>query len=95
MDFIEYFKESVKKVENEDCLLRMATRVDDFKIHKDCFCDWHDDFVIIYDKQSDASIVAKYDSIDSLRYISREEYEEGVNKIKSGIMGAMLKSMMD
>lgn len=95
MDFIEYVKEMVKKVENEHGVCRVKMGDDDFFFHDNCFCDFHKDFIIMYDKSSDVSIVTRYDAIQTLQYMPKDKLDEMRKKAMGDIGKGLIESLFD
>lgn len=63
MQFKDYLKEQIKKVDSNDNLL-LFIYFDDtvqFKYHKGCFADFQEDFCILYDDEVHMSF--RYDSV--------------------------------
>ena len=61
MELKEYLKEMVEKVdkrEDEDAILVVfVTEEMNFKYHDECFADFQDDFVIMYDKVTGTNMI--------------------------------------
>lgn len=92
----EYLKNLVEKVETqEDKGGKLGICITDdvmFTYHKDCFADWHEDFVIFYDKNSDVNMVIPYHSIKMFQYFYDEMIEKQVQKIG---FEELLKKMLE
>ena len=68
MEFKDYLKEQIKKVDNEDKGLLLLIYLDEdiyFKYHKDCFADFQDDFCILYD--GEVNMCFRYDSVTMMQ----------------------------
>lgn len=76
MEFIEYVKEITEKVVNENGVCRLKMGEEEFILHDECFCDLHEDFMIMYDKKANVSMVTRYDAIQTMQYASEEQVKE-------------------
>ena len=76
MEFIDYFKEIVKRIENEKGACRVKMGEDEFMLHEKCSCDFQDDFVILYDNGCDISIVVRYDAIQTIQYMPQDKLDD-------------------
>ena len=88
MEFKEYFKEQIKKVDNDDDLLLLIYFDDtiQFKYHKDCFADMQEDFCILYD--DDVNMSFRYDSIRMLQC-------GNIQDMKKELAENLIKSIME
>lgn len=85
MELKEYLKEMVEKVdkkEDEDAILAIyVTEEMNFKYHDECYADFQDDFVIMYDKVTGTNIVIPYDKISVMQYIIKEVMEKQAEQL--------------
>lgn len=85
MELKEYLKEMVEKVDNKedkDAILTIfVTQEIDFKYHDECFADFQDDFVIMYDKVTETNMVIPYDKISVMQYMTREVMEKQAEQL--------------
>ena len=95
MKFSEYFKEMTKKVEEENGVCRVKMGDDDFFYHDNCFCDCHEDFVIMYDKGTDVSIVTRYEAIETLQYMPKDKLEEMQSDITKELFDKLIEGLGD
>lgn len=96
MELKEYLKEMVEKVdkrEDEDAILVVfVTEEMNFKYHDECFADFQDDFVIMYDKVTGTNIVIPYDKISVMQYMTKETMEKQAEQLD---IKGFLKELMD
>ena len=76
MDLKEYLKQLVNKVDEQEdeggvFALYMSENIE-FSYHDNCFADFQEDFVILYDKNSGVNFVAPYNSIICVQYMNHE-----------------------
>ena len=85
MELKEYLKEMVEKVdkkEDENALLVVyVTEGINFKYHDECFADFQDDFVIMYDKVTETNIVIPYNKISVMQYMTKEVMEKQAKQL--------------
>ena len=85
MELKEYLKEMVEKVnkkEDKDAILAIfVTEGMDFKYHDECFADFQDDFMIMYDKVTGTNMVIPYDKISVMQYMTREVMEKQAEQL--------------
>lgn len=85
MELKEYLKEMVEKVdkrEDEDAILLIyVTEEINFKYHDECFADFQDDFVVMYDKVTGTNIVIPYAKISVMQYMTREVMEKQAEQL--------------
>ncbi len=85
MELKEYLKEMVEKVdkrEDEDGILVVfVTEEMNFRYHDECFADFQDDFVIMYDKVTGTNIVIPYDKISVMQYMTKETMEKQAEQL--------------
>lgn len=85
MELKEYLKEMVEKVdskEDEDAILVIfVTEEINFKYHDECFADFQDDFVVMYDKVTETNIVIPYDKISVMQYMTKEVMEKQAEQL--------------
>ena len=96
MELKEYLKEMVEKVDNKEdkdaILVVFVTEEMNFKYHDECFADFQDDFVIMYDKVTGTNIVIPYDKISVMQYMTKETMEKQAEKLD---IKGFLKELMD
>lgn len=96
MELKEYLKEMVEKVdkrEDEDAILVVfVTEEMNFKYHDECFADFQDDFVIMYDKVTGTNIVIPYDKISVMQYMTKETMEKQAEQLD---IKGFLRELMD
>lgn len=96
MELKEYLKEMVEKVdkrEDEDAILAVfVTEEMNFKYHDECFADFQDDFVIMYDKVTGTNIVIPYDKISVMQYMTKETMEKQAEQLD---IKGFLRELMD
>lgn len=94
MEFKDYMKEVMEKVNDEGGACRVKMGDDEFMLHDECFCDFQDDFVIMYDTKTEVSIVTRYNAIETLQYCPKERLDEiqskALDEIKSDLFKALL-----
>jgi hypothetical protein len=85
MELKEYLKEMVEKVdtkEDEEAILAIfVTEEMNFKYHDECFADFQDDFVIMYDKVTGTNIVIPYDKISVMQYMTKETMKKQAEQL--------------
>ena len=88
MDLKEYLMNINTALETEDGVM-----IDehDFKLHKDCWIDFHEDFMIMYDKNTNVNMLVRYDSISAIQHIPKDRWD----KVKSSALAQLLKEMME
>lgn len=76
MEFKDYLKEQIKKVDGDDDLLLLIylDNMVQFKYHKGCFADFQSDFCILYD--DDVNMALRYDSVRMLQCANKEELKQ-------------------
>lgn len=86
----------VKKVDNKEddggLLVIYVTEEINFKYHDECFADFQDDFVIMYDKVTETNIVIPYDKIAVMQYMTKEVFEKQAERLD---ISGVLKKLMD
>lgn len=96
MELKEYLKEMVEKVnkkEDKDAILAIfVTEGIDFKYHDECFADFQDDFMIMYDKVTGTNMVIPYDKISVMQYMTREVMEKQAEHLD---IKELFKKIMD
>lgn len=96
MELKEYLKEMVEKVdkkEDEDAILVVfVTEEMNFKYHDECFADFQDDFVIMYDKVTGTNIVIPYDKISVMQYMTKETMKKQAEQLD---IKGLLRELMD
>ena len=88
MNLKEYLIEINTSLENEEGAYHIMIDEHDFKLHKDCWIDFHDDFMIMYDKSTNVNMVVRYDSISAIQHIPREKLDN-----MKGALAELLKAM--
>ena len=85
MTFKEYLKnkrdEVIRQTEKG---AKLGIYIDDnikFNFHKDCFADFHEDFVIFYDKSTGANMCVRYDAIRMVQYMNEEILEKQLDEM--------------
>ena len=85
MELKEYLKEMTTKIDNDksgdNVLMIYVTEHIEFKYHNECFADYQEDFVIMYDKVSETSMVIPYHKIAVIQYITRDVFEKQSKEI--------------
>lgn len=80
MEWKEFLKEQMKKVDNqEDKGARLGIYLNEdtkFLYHKNCFADMHEDFMIVYDKNTGANMAIPYKNIVMTQYMTDEILEK-------------------
>ena len=88
MEFKEFLKNQLERVDNQeekDSFVSVFVDSElNFTYHKDCFADYQEDFVILYDKKSKANLSVRYESISALQYGTAALLEEQMMR-KSGL----------
>ena len=90
MNLKEYLINITENLENEDGIYNIMIDEHDFKLHKDCWIEFYDDFMIMYDKLTDVNLLVRYDSISAIQQIP----EDRLNEIKSKAAD-LLKELME
>ena len=85
MEWKEYLKEMINKVDNqEEDGARLGLYINEdtqFLYHEDCFADFHDDFVIIYDKKAKVNMSIPYANITMTQYTNKEQLKDAIKEI--------------
>lgn len=96
MELKEYVKEMIKKVEKEEeeeGVLAIYLSDDiDFMYHDECFADFHEDFFIAYDKNTNVNMVIPYDKIITMQYMNKEIFKSQLEELK---LKRLLSKMME
>lgn len=76
MTFKEYLKNQIDAVIRQtEKGAKLGIYIDDnikFNFHEDCFADFQEDFVIFYDKGTEANMCVRYDNIRMVQYMNDE-----------------------
>ena len=91
MDLKEYLMNINKLLETEDGVYHIMIDEYDFKLHKDCWIDFHEDFMIMYDKNTNVNLLVRYDNISAIQHITKDR----LDKEKSSALEQLLKEMME
>lgn len=91
MDLKEYLMNINTALETEDGVYHIMIDEHDFKLHKDCWIDFHEDFMIMYDKTTNVNLLVRYDSISAIQHIPKDR----LDKVKSSALAQLLKEMME
>ena len=88
MLFKDYFKEQIKKIDNdEDGLLIIQIDGDvQFLYHKGCFADFQEDFCILY--ENDVNMSVRYDTIKMTQNATKEDFSKA-------LMGGIIQSFLE
>lgn len=95
MNLKEYLKEMVTKIDgNEEKEILRICMNDDifFNYHNNCFADFHDDFCILYDKNTEVSMVIPYGKIMMMQHINREIFRKQMEEFS---IGELFKKLME
>lgn len=96
MNLREYLKEMVEKVDNKEdkdaIFVVYITEEINFKYHDECYADFQDDFVIMYDKVTGTNIVIPYDKISVMQYMTKDVMEKQAEQLD---FKEMLKKLME
>lgn len=90
MNLKEYLINITENLENEDGVYHIMIDEHDFKLHKDCGIDFHDDFMIMYDKETSVNLLVRYDCISAIQHIPRERLDN-----MKGALEELLKAMKE
>lgn len=90
MDLKEYLMNINTALENEDGIYHIMIDEHSFKLHKDCEIEFHEDFMILYDKETNVNILVRYDCISAIQHISREKLDN-----MKGTFAEFLKAMKE
>lgn len=52
-----------------------------FTFHDECFADFQEDFVIFYDKNTEANMCVRYDAIKMVQYMNDEIIEKSLEEM--------------
>lgn len=91
MDLKEYLMNINTALETEDGVYHILIDEHDFKLHKDCGIDFHEDFMIMYDKNTNVNLLVRYDSISAIQHIPKDRWD----KVKSSALTQLLEEMME
>lgn len=88
MEFKDYLKEQIKKVDNEDDLILLIYFDENvqFKYHKGCFADFQENFCILYD--GDVNMAFRYNSVKMLQI-------GDINEMKSEMAEQLMKALIE
>lgn len=75
MNLKEYLINLTENLENEDGVYHIMIDEHDFKLHKGCEIEFHEDFMILYDKETKVNLLVRYDSISAIQHIPREKLD--------------------
>ena len=85
MTFKEYLKNQMDAVIRQtEKGAKLGIYIDDnikFSFHKDCFADFQEDFVIFYDKKTEANMCVRYDAIRMVQYMNDEILEKQMDEM--------------
>jgi len=90
MNLKEYLMSINTALENEDGVYHIMIDEHDFKLHKRCEIEFHDDFMIMYDKHTDVNLLVRYDCISAIQHIPREKLDN-----MKGALAESLKAMKE
>ena len=90
MNLKEYLINITEKLENEDGVYNIMIDEHDFNLYKGCEIDFHDDFMIIYDKDPSVNMLVRYDCISAIQHITREKFDN-----MKGALAEFLKAMKE
>lgn len=91
MDLKEYLMNINRGLENEDGFYHIMIDEHAFKLHNNCWIDFHEDFMIMYDKNTDVNLLVRYDSISAIQHILGDRLDD----VKKGALAQLLKEMME
>ena len=88
MEFKDYLKEQIKRVDNEDDLILLIYFDDtvQFKYHKGCFADFQENFCILYD--DDVNMAFRYNSVKMMQI-------GDINEMKSEMAEQLMKVLIE
>lgn len=75
MNLKEYLMSINTALENEDGVYNIMIDEHDFNLHKGCEIEFHDDFMIMYDKDTSVNMLVRYDCISAIQHIPREKLD--------------------
>ena len=90
MDLKEYLMNINTALETEDGVYHIMIDEHDFKLHKNCWIDFHEDFMIMYDKRTNVNLLVKYDNISAIQHIPGDRLDD-----EKGALAQLLKEMME
>ena len=90
MDLKEYLMSINTVLENEDGVYNIMIDEHDFNLHKGCEIEFHDDFMIMYDKDTSVNMLVRYDCISAIQHIPREKLDN-----MKGALAEFLKAMKE
>ena len=90
MDLKEYLMNINTALENEDGMYHIMIDEHDFKLHKGCEIEFHEDFMIMQDKETSVNMLVRYDSISAIQHIPREKLDN-----MKGALAELLKAMKE
>ena len=90
MDLKEYLMSINTALENEDGVYNIMIDEHDFNLHKGCEIEFHDDFMIMYDKDTSVNMLVRYDCISAIQHIPREKLDN-----MKGALAEFLKAMKE
>ena len=90
MNLKEYLININAKLENEDGMYYIMIDEHEFNLHKDCWIDFHDDFMIMYDKDTSVNMLVRYDCISAIQHIPREKLDN-----MKGALAEFLEAMKE
>jgi len=90
MNLKEYLMSINTALENEDGIYNIMIDEHDFNLHKGCEIEFHDDFMIMYDKDTSVNMLVRYDCISAIQHIPREKLDH-----MKGALAEFLKTMKE
>ena len=90
MNLKEYLINITENLENEDGVYNIMMDEHDFNLHKGCEIEFHDDFMIMYDKDTSVNMLVRYDCISAIKHIPRERLDN-----MKGALAEFLKAMKE
>ena len=90
MNLKEYLINITENLENEDGIYNIMIDEHDFNLHKGCEIEFHDDFMIMYDKDTSVNMLVRYDCISAIQHIPREKLDN-----MKGALTEFLKAMKE
>ena len=90
MDLKEYLLNINETLETEEGIYHIMIDKHDYKLHKNCWIDFHEDFMIMYDKQTNINLLVRYDRISAIQHIPGDRLDD-----MKGALAQLLKAMKE
>lgn len=93
MNLKEYLIKISTSLDTEEGYYHIMIDEYSFKLHKDCWIDFHEDFMILYDKETKVNLLVRYDSISAIQHVPEDKIKE--MKSRHGALAQLLKEALE